>query len=157
MRLLTTPRTFGHTFNPVSFYYCFGPDGDEVVAVLADVTNTPWGERHAYVLEPTGGASEKRFHVSPFMGMDQRYNWRLSEPGAQLAVSIASEQRGERVFDAALTLERAALDRAALTRLLVRHPAAGALTLARIYGQAILLKRKGAPRYPHPEDRTQPS
>lgn len=151
IRLLTTPRTYGHAFNPVSFYYCFGADGEQVEAVLAEVTNTPWGERHAYVMDPAGGASEKLFHVSPFMGMDHRYTWRLTPPGDAIAITIASDRDGARVFDAALRLDRAPLDRAALTRVLVRHPAAGLVTLARIYGQALRLKLKGAPSFPHPD------
>ncbi len=150
IRLLTTPRTYGHAFNPVSFYYCFAPGGEEVEAVVAEVTNTPWGERHAYVMDPSGGGSEKAFHVSPFMDMDHRYRWQLSAPGETLAISIASDRAGQRVFDAAMRLERAPLDRAALTRVLLRYPAAGLVTLARIYGQALALKRKGAPSFPHP-------
>ena len=151
IRLLTTPRTYGHAFNPVSFYYCFDADGEQVAAVIAEVTNTPWGERHAYVMDPAGGGSEKLFHVSPFMGMDHRYTWRLTPPGAAIAITISSDRAGARVFDAGLRLERAPLDRAALTRVLVRHPAAGLVTLARIYTQALRLKLKGAPYFPHPD------
>ena len=55
MRLLTTPRTLGRSFNPVSFYYCFDPAGETVLAIVAEVTNTPWGERHAYVMDARGG------------------------------------------------------------------------------------------------------
>ena len=50
IRLLTHLRTFGHCFNPVSFYYCFAADGERLETIVAEVTNTPWGERHAYVL-----------------------------------------------------------------------------------------------------------
>lgn len=150
IRLLTTPRTYGHAFNPVSFYFCFDAGGERVEAVLAEVTNTPWGERHAYVMDPAGGGSDKAFHVSPFMGMDHRYSWRLTPPGETLAITIASDRAGARVFDAGLRLERSPLDRAALTRMLVRHPAAGLVTLARIYAQALRLKLKGAPLFPHP-------
>ena len=151
IRLLTTPRTYGHAFNPVSFYYCFAADGEDVEAVLAEVTNTPWGERHAYVMDPTGGGADKAFHVSPFMGMDHRYAWRLTEPDATLRIAISSDRAGERVFDAALTLERRPLDEAALTRVLARHPLATLRTLVRIYGQALRLKLKGAPYFPHPD------
>lgn len=49
IRVLTHLRTFGHCFNPVSFYYCFEPAGGQVEALVAEVTNTPWGERQAYV------------------------------------------------------------------------------------------------------------
>jgi DUF1365 family protein len=49
VRLLTHVRTLGRAFNPVSFYYCFATNG-ELRAVVAEITNTPWGERHAYVV-----------------------------------------------------------------------------------------------------------
>lgn len=158
VRLLSVPRTFGHAFNPVSFFYCFdapgqgGPAGGagRVAAVLAEVTNTPWGERHVYAMDPDGGGSDKAFHVSPFMGMDHAYAWRLTEPGPTLGVTIASERAGRRVFDADLALERRPLDRAGLTRVLARYPLATLRTLARIYGQALRLKLKGAPYFPHP-------
>ncbi len=50
VRLLTGLRYFGHSFNPVSFYYCFDEGGKRVDAVVAEVENIPWGERHPYVL-----------------------------------------------------------------------------------------------------------
>src|SRR3954447_5669153 len=83
IRVLTQLRSFGYCFNPVSFYYCFDEAGERVQTVVAEVTNTPWGERHAYVVERRGpgilkGDSEKVLHVSPFMGMDHRYDWRVA-------------------------------------------------------------------------------
>lgn len=97
IRLLTNLRYFGYVMNPVSYYYCFDPQSDRLTSVLAEVHNTPWGERHCYVLQSpihrAGGVSpvlwnEKEFHVSPFMGMEMRYRWRLSEPAETLALSI---------------------------------------------------------------------
>src|ERR1700761_5219212 len=88
IRVLAQLRSFGHCFNPVSFYFCFGADGERVQAIVAEVTNTPWGERHAYVLASPGsdsdsgscsrssvveGEFDKALHVSPFMPMDPRY------------------------------------------------------------------------------------
>ena len=76
-------------FNPVSFYYCFDAAGAALEAVVAEVTNTPWGERHAYVLRLRGarrrGARRvaKAFHVSPFMPMDHDYDWRSAPRGAR--------------------------------------------------------------------------
>ena len=96
VRLLTQLRQFGFAFNPVSFYYCFGSNGERVDAVVAEVTNTPWGERHAYVLEREGEGSviadrlRKEFHVSPFLAMDGDYEWRVSEPNGSLQVHIES-------------------------------------------------------------------
>ena len=54
IRLLTHLRYFGHCFNPVSFYYCFDAAGERVRAVVAHVTNTPWGDQHSYVLAVAG-------------------------------------------------------------------------------------------------------
>ena len=90
IRLLTHLRYFGYSFNPVSFYYCFDATGTRVETIVAEITNTPWKERHAYVL-PVAAASaqrrgawrfsfDKQFHVSPFMPMDMRYDWRFSAP-----------------------------------------------------------------------------
>ena len=107
IRLLTQLRSFGHCFNPVSFYYCFERAGERVDALVAEVTNTPWGERHAYVLRPTdepvGGSSlpsapvlsqefDKALHVSPFMAMDHRYVVRAETPGERLTVHIESRR-----------------------------------------------------------------
>ena len=134
VRLLSQPRRLGVGFNPVSFYFCF--DGDRVQAVAAEVTNTPWGERHTYVLSGSSGVTEKRLHVSPFLGMDGEYAWRVSEPGETLVVHI--EKRP--VFDATLSLRRRESGRAG-------HPLA---VLARIYLQAARLKLRGVPVHPHP-------
>jgi hypothetical protein len=156
IRLLTQLRTFGHCFNPVSFYYCFTPD-QQLDAVVAEVTSTPWGERHAYVLGRTGqgqvlGASlPKELHVSPFMGMRQRYEWRVAAPGATLSVHIESRERERRAFDATLALRRAPLTRSGLARVTARYPAATLRVLALIYGHALALKLKGVPVHPRPK------
>ncbi len=155
VRLLTTLRLWGVGFNPVSFFYLFAPDGRRLVAVIAEVTNTPWGESHSYVLDATvGGALEgsfgKELHVSPFMPMEQTYRWRVGEPGERLSVSISSDQAGRRVFEAGLGLRRRPLSRGEMTRALVVHPPAAAATLARIYWNALKLKLKGAPYHPRP-------
>ena len=112
IRLLTHLRSFGHCFNPVSFYYCFAPDGETLEAVVAEVTNTPWGERHAYVL-PASGDMDKALHVSPFMPMDQRYTCRAPAPGETLSVHIESRQDGRLAFDATLGDEAPAAHHAA--------------------------------------------
>jgi uncharacterized protein len=100
VRLLTGLRYLGHSFNPVSFYYCFDPTGRRVENVVAEVENIPWGERHAYVLdrgEREGTVLtdelEKTHHVSPLMGMDQTYSFAASEPGERLQVHIESRPR----------------------------------------------------------------
>ena len=158
IRLLTHPRSFGYCFNPVSFYYCFDLAAERVQAVVAEVTNTPWGERHAYVLG-AGDASgsvlnaqfEKAMHVSSFMGMDHRYDVRASTPGRTLSVHIGSSRAGTAVFDATLSLRRRELTRASLARTTARYPLATVRVLALIYAHAVGLKLAGAPVHPHPE------
>jgi hypothetical protein len=157
IRLLTQLRSFGVCFNPVSFYYCMDGSGERVEAVVAEVTNTPWGERHAYVIESGGSGADvlrghfsKALHVSPFMGMDHRYQARLSRPGRTLSVHIESS-RGERaVFDATLALTRRPLTRASAAWMSARYPAACARVLALIYAHALGLALARAPIHRHP-------
>jgi DUF1365 family protein len=155
IRVLTQLRSFGHCFNPVSFYYCFDEAGERVETVVAEVTNTPWGERHAYVVQRKGpgilkGDSEKVLHVSPFMDMDHRYDWRVADPGATLSVHIENRRDGELAFDATLSMRRRALTRRALAGVTARYPAATARVLALIYAHALRLKLKGVRVRPHP-------
>jgi DUF1365 family protein len=147
VRLLTHLRVMGHCFNPVSFYYCFDTQ-EQLRAVVAEVTNTPWGERHAYVLE--GGAdaarTPKELHVSPFFGMAQEYAWSAGRPGSTLAVHIANDEHGETVFDAHLALQRRPLTRLALAR----HARSALRVGVLIYAHAVALKLKGVPVHRHP-------
>ena len=152
VRLLTHLRTFGHCFNPVSFYYCFDGAGERVEAIVAEVTSTPWGERHAYVLD-TGDETPKRMHVSPFMGMDQRYRFRAPAPGESLSVHIESSESGKRVFDATLGMRRRRLTRRTLAGITARYPAATVRMLVLIYSHALALKLKGVPVQPRPKAR----
>jgi DUF1365 family protein len=155
VRLLANLRTFGHCFNPVSFFYCHGVDGG-LEAVIAEVTNTPWGERHAYVLRRVGigpvlrGEFDKLLHVSPFMGMDHEYELRVTAPGPTLSVHIESHRAGTVAFDATMALRRRAFSRRVLADVTARYPAATLRTLALIYGHAVALKAKGVPVFGHP-------
>jgi DUF1365 family protein len=160
VRLLTGLRYLGHSFNPVSFYYCFDPVGERVEAVVAEVENIPWGERHPYVLargarrgSVLADELDKTLHVSPLMSMDQTYAFRATEPGARLSVHIESRPRGEKgkTFDATLSLRRRELSRPLLLGLLARYPAISLQVVARIYAQAARLKLKGARYFPHPD------
>jgi DUF1365 family protein len=162
IRMLTHLRYLGHCFNPVSFYYCYDAVGEHVSAVVADVTNTPWGERHAYVMpvhrrrdhgstSVLAGHFAKALHVSPLMGMDHTYDWRLSEPGKRLSVHIESTRDdGRRAFDATLSLLRREITPRELRRALVRYPALTMRLTARIYAHALRLRLRGARYHPHP-------
>jgi uncharacterized protein len=159
IRLLTQLRSFGLCFNPVSFYYCFeeGRAG-ELHSVLAEVTNTPWGERYSYLLSDRtpgsavrAGSFAKELHVSPFMGMDHTYQARATPPGPTLSVHIESHREGRLAFDATLAMQRAPLTRGTAARMTARYPLATARVLALIYGHAVGLKLRGARVHPHPE------
>jgi DUF1365 family protein len=150
VRMLSTPRCFGHSFNPVSFYYCFDQAGEQVEAVVAEVTNTPWGERHAYVARELTSRHAKALHVSPFYTLDYEYELRLSTPAERLDVSIGAERGGRREFKATLALERRSLSTRSLTTMLLRGAPISMKVSAAIYAQALRLRIKGIPVQPHP-------
>lgn len=168
IRLLTHLRYAGYVFNPVSFYYCFGEDGTTLEAIVAEITNTPWKERHAYVLPVATATTRgdglswsfaKCFHVSPFLAMDHDYAWRFTPPGATLGVHMDVLRRtpqGEREFDATLHLARRPLGGANLARVLWRFPLMTATVVAAIHWQALRLWLRGTPVHDHPDKAIRP-
>jgi DUF1365 family protein len=156
IRLLTHLRYFGYGMNPVSFYYCFAPDATAVETIVAEVNNTPWGEQHCYVLSETTGPGaghylfRKAFHVSPFMPMDQDYDWHFTEPANRLNVHMVTRDVTGPLFDATLTLSRRPMTGWQLARVLVVYPLMTAQVIAGIYWQALRLRWKGVPYHPHP-------
>ena len=160
VRLLAHLRTFGYVFNPVAFYYAFEPDGETLHSVLAEITNTPWGERHAYALRSADGRVAegrfpKAFHVSPFFDLDQEYRWRLTVPGERVQVHMENREGGRPVFHADLDLARRPIRGLALARALVRYPALTAVVHGAIYWQALRLWLKRTPFFVHPRKRTE--
>lgn len=158
VRVLAHLRTWGWCFNPLSLLFCFGPDGETPRAVIASVTNTPWGDRHAYVVTPDGVTADgrleswfsKEMHVSPFMPMDQRYHFSISAPGRRLAARVETYEGDRMVLDASLGLGRREMDRSAMTSMLVRYPLMTWRVSAAIYLEAARLAAKGVPFHPHP-------
>jgi DUF1365 family protein len=150
VRILTQLRSFGHCFNPVSFYYCLDETGRQIQALVAEVTNTPWGERHAYVIPEGAGRFEKALHVSPFLEMDHTYACRSTLPGSELSVRIETSRNGTRAFEAVLSVRRRELTAASMRRITARYPFPTLRVLGLIYMHAIGLRLAGARTFPHP-------
>lgn len=162
--LLTHLRYLGICFNPVSYFYCYDQAG-ELALIMAQVSNTPWRERHTYWMpvaqgqQGPGGVSfdiPKAFHVSPFMPMECRYRWAFTRPGGALKVHIAESDCLGLFFDATLDLKEQPWSASILRTTLIRFPWMTLKVLVAIHWEAFWLWIKRTPVYTHPA-RTQPS
>ncbi|MFV8783716.1 DUF1365 domain-containing protein [Microbulbifer sp. SA54] len=157
IRMLANWRYFGVNMNPISVYYCFDPEGERVQWLLLDVHNTPWNERHGYVLDCRQGSSvqkaefAKEMHVSPFMPMAQQYQWRSTTPREHLSVYLQNLEQGDKVLDATLVLHREELSRKTMLRILIQYPFMTVKVVAAIYWQAMKLWLKRVPVFTHPQ------
>lgn len=157
--MLTHPRYFGFVFNPLTLYFCFDTE-ERIIAVVGEVTNTPWNEKHVYVwpaeavvdrLNAAGHECRKVFHVSPFMAMDQVYRVKIVHRPNGLAVRLESWEAGALVHDATLTLRKRPISASSLHRTLIAYPLMTLRVVARIYIQALRLWLKRAHFFGHPK------
>lgn len=147
--LLGQLRTFGLYFSPVNFYYLQQSDG-HFSHLLAEVSNTPWNQRHHYLVDLSEQNScEKAFHVSPFNPIDMHYQWNIKQPDSRLALTLSCIKK-QKHFEASLQLIRQPLNSKHLFRVLLSIPSMTIKTLVGIYWQALKLFIKGVPFYGHP-------
>jgi hypothetical protein len=154
IRLLCSPRVLGYQFNPLSIYFCYRRAGD-LAATVYEVHNT-FGERHSYCIAARADSAgvvrqtrDKSFYVSPFMGMDMSYDFRLAAPGETLTVGITGSEDGTPLINTVLQAQRQELSDRRLATLLFTHPFVTWKIIAAIHFEAVRLWWKGLAIHPH--------
>jgi DUF1365 family protein len=164
--MLTNLRTLGFIMNPVTFYYAFDSQNN-LIAIMPEITNTPWNETYQYVLSGDKSGKgippksitrgryryqlNKEFHISPFHPMNTQYDWRLSDPTQKsLFVHLENWQQQEKVFDATMSLKPTKINAHEIRKTLIRFPFMTVKVASGIYWNALKLWIKGVPFYSHP-------
>lgn len=154
IRVLCYPRILGFAFNPLSVFFCHRRDGNLAV-ILYEVRNT-FGERHTYVIpvQSTRRAvirqsCSKSFYVSPFIGMDAEYRFRILPPGETVGIVIREEDRQGLLLAASFRGERVPLTGRSLAACLAAFPLMTFKIVAAIHWHALRLWLKGIRVVPH--------
>lgn len=151
--MLVQARCFGLYFSPANFYFCYN-DSDSCQYMLAEVSNTPWNQRHYYLIDMKNqGYTDKEFHVSPFMDLDMKYHWRIKAPeknSNQLLVHIENitvnnNQEKAKLFDATLALTKQPFTFKMQCKVWSTLPVMTFKIVATIYYQALKLFIKKVP------------
>ena len=138
------PRVFGHTFKPVSFWYCHRLDGS-LRTIVVEVNNT-FGERHCYVLDqPRFGVeltAKKVFHVSPFCPVEGGYRFRFMRAGSKTVARVDYDDCQGALIETSVSGTLQPITPASIRHALWRYPAMTLGVVVRIHWQAFCLWRK---------------
>lgn len=162
IRMLVNLRYWGVNMNPISTYYCFDDAGEKLIAILAEVHNTPWNERHAYVLTGEDFTHKqhvnfpKEFHVSPFNPIKMDYRWHSTTPYQTLTLHLENWHDNSKIMDATMMLAREEISTQSLNRILIRFPWMTVKVISAIYWQALKIWWKGVPIFSHPNSQKKP-
>ena len=161
IRMLTQPRLWGWLFNPITVYVAWDDPADDPIGAVAEVTNTPWKERHGYAFGLVADRGrlrarfDKQLHVSPFLTEDQHYDLSLDATDDQLNMDLdVIDPTGSVIIATHLELELRSANRANLSRMLLRHPASTHRVSIGIHTHAARLWAKGVPFVAHPRRRS---
>ena len=147
--LLGQLRCLGIYFSPVNFYF-FGHQDNEFSYMVAEVSNTPWNERHYYLVPLQKKVNFKKvFSVSPFMNLDMDYHWQVQHSADNTLIHIENKRGDELLFDASLRLKRSQLTKQEVNKLLKKFPAMTLSIFKGIYVQALKLFIKRVPFLGH--------
>ena len=120
--MLANARVLGHTFDPLTVFWCLRPDG-ALLATVFEVHNT-YGERHAYLLDvDTAGVAsvDKSFYVSPFNDVSGEYAVCLLLDESSVVVSVRLDRQGVRVLTAVTRGRPEPATSRAVLRMVRRH------------------------------------
>jgi len=92
IKLLCYPRILGYVFNPLSIFFVYD-NNSSLISILYEVKNT-FGEQHTYIFRIDSNSDliqnncNKKFYVSPFMDLNSKYYFKISNPREKLSVVI---------------------------------------------------------------------